>query len=80
MIAKIDVSHAIKRFDEHLRINDRVIFSARFGDGKTSFLNEYVEARGDKYEFIVLYPVNYQIAPNEAVIADIAVSVPSVSL
>ena len=67
MIAKIDVSPAIRRFDEHLRINDRVIFSARFGDGKTSFLNEYMEARGDKYEFIVLYPVNYQIAPNEAV-------------
>ena len=61
MIAKIDVSPAIRRFDEHLRINDRVIFSARFGDGKTSFLNEYMEARGDKYEFIVLYPVNYQI-------------------
>ena len=48
MIAKIDVSPAIRRFDEHLRINDRVIFSARFGDGKTSFLNENMEARGDK--------------------------------
>ena len=67
MIAKIDVTPAIQLFDEHLKINDRIIFSAHFGDGKTCFLNEYMGARSDKYEFIVLYPVNYQIAPNEAI-------------
>lgn len=67
MITKIDVTPAIQLFDEHLKINDRIIFSAHFGDGKTCFLNEYMEDRSDKYEFIVLYPVNYQIAPNEAI-------------
>lgn len=57
----------IDQFEEHLKENARTIFSARFGDGKTWFLNKFIEARSDQYEFIVLYPVNYQIAPNEAV-------------
>ena len=64
---EIDVTPEISRFEEHLKVNDRTIFSARFGDGKTWFLNKFIEERSDKYEFIVLYPVNYQIAPNEAI-------------
>ena len=64
---EIDVTPEISRFEEHLMVNDRTIFSARFGDGKTWFLNKFMEERNDKYEFIVLYPVNYQIAPNEAI-------------
>lgn len=64
---EIDVTPLINRFDEHLNENDRTIFSARFGDGKTWFLNKFMEERNDRYEFIVLYPVNYQIAPNEAI-------------
>lgn len=63
----IDVTPLISQFDEHLKENDRTIFSARFGDGKTWFLNKFIEERSDRYEFIVLYPVNYQIAPNEAI-------------
>ncbi len=64
---EIDVTPLINQFEEHLKENDRTIFSARFGDGKTWFLNKFMEERNDKYEFIVLYPVNYQIAPNEAI-------------
>lgn len=64
---EIDVSPLINQFEEHLKENDRTIFSARFGDGKTWFLNKFIEERNDRYEFIVLYPVNYQIAPNEAI-------------
>lgn len=64
---EIDVIPLINQFEEHLKENDRTIFSARFGDGKTWFLNKFMEERNDKYEFIVLYPVNYQIAPNEAI-------------
>ena len=64
---EIDVTPLIDQFEEHLKENDRTIFSARFGDGKTWFLNKFMEERNDKYEFIVLYPVNYQIAPNEAI-------------
>lgn len=64
---EIDITPEISRFEEHLKVNDRTIFSARFGDGKTWFLNKFMEERNDRYEFIVLYPVNYQIAPNEAI-------------
>lgn len=64
---EIDVTPLINQFEEHLKVNDRTIFSARFGDGKTWFLNKFMEERNDSYEFIVLYPVNYQIAPNEAI-------------
>ena len=54
----IDVTPLIYKFEEHLRANDRTIFSARFGDGKTFFLKEFMDLFSDKYEFIVLYPVN----------------------
>ena len=64
---KIRVDESIASFHEHLSLNDRVILSARFGDGKTSFLHDFMDAVCDEYEFIVLYPVNYQIAPNEAI-------------
>lgn len=63
----IDVSPIINQFDEHLKENGRTIFSAHFGDGKTWFLNKFIESKNDQYEFIVLYPVNYQISSNEAV-------------
>ena len=63
----IDVTPIIAQFEEHLKENGRTIFSAHFGDGKTWFLNKFIESKTDRYEFIVLYPVNYQIAPNEAV-------------
>ena len=42
--------------------------SAKFGDGKTFFLNQFKEkCKKDKkspFEFITLYPVNYQVLPN----------------
>ena len=64
---KIDITPLIIQFDEHLRVNDRTILSARFGDGRSWFLDEFMASQRDDYEFIVLYPVNYQIAPNEAI-------------
>jgi len=60
---KIDISELIEQFSQHLADNDRTVFSARFGDGKSYFLNEFMASRQEEYEFIVLYPVNYQIAP-----------------
>lgn len=64
---KIDISELIVQFSEHLADNDRTVFSARFGDGKSYFLNEFMASKQEEYEFVVLYPVNYQIAPNDAV-------------
>lgn len=66
----IPIENELKAFKEHLDINERTIFSAKFGDGKTYFLNEFKkeysnENNANKYYFITLYPVNYSIAENQ---------------
>lgn len=58
----IDISAEIKKFEEHLSLNDRVIFSAKYGDGKTYFLNKFKKENEDKFLFLTIYPVNYQVA------------------
>lgn len=56
-------------FTQHLNIpfNERIIFSARFGMGKTTFLKWYFQqsAIKEKYNTIHLFPVNYSVATNE---------------
>lgn len=76
----IDISQKLDEFHEHLKHNPRTILSAKFGDGKTFFLNEYfakhqiwkdytpIEERVGSSEdayFVVLHPVNYSVAKNE---------------
>ena len=71
----IPIENELKAFKEHLDINERTIFSAKFGDGKTYFLNEFKNKYSDKnkkkvntkekYYFITLYPVNYSVAENQ---------------
>lgn len=63
----IPIDNELKAFKEHLEVNERTVFSAKFGDGKTYFLNEFKEKYGDSYEFITIYPVNYQIADNKEI-------------
>lgn len=63
----IDISPLVGQFADHLKVNDRTIFSARFGDGKSYFLENFMFSTKGQYEYIVLYPINYQIAPNEAI-------------
>lgn len=63
----IDISPLVSQFSDHLEINDRTIFSARFGDGKSYFLEEFMRSTKKQFEYIVLYPINYQIASNEAI-------------
>lgn len=79
---RIDITQKLKEFHQHLLHNPRTILSARFGDGKTYFLNEYfakhqiwkdftpidnrVGSEEDTY-FVVLHPVNYVVAKNEDV-------------
>lgn len=55
-------------FDEHLALNNnnRIIFSGKFGHGKTTFLKHYFnDVNKGKYSPIFLYPVNYSVASNE---------------
>lgn len=71
----ISIEKELIAFKEHLDINERTIFSAKFGDGKTFFLNEFKNKYSDKnkkkvdkkekYYFITLYPVNYSVAENQ---------------
>lgn len=65
----IPVDDAIVRFHNHLLSHERIVLSAKFGDGKSFFLNEFKKkcANDDNtpYEFITLYPVNYQVLENK---------------
>jgi len=62
----IDTSNHRDEFKEHLDLeqNDRIIFSAKFGDGKTTFLKEFFKSNSE-YNAIHIYPINYAIASNE---------------
>lgn len=59
----------VENFKEHLSIlqNKRILFSAKFGAGKSTFLNNYFEEFKDEFIVLKLYPVNYSVATNEDV-------------
>lgn len=61
----IDISNKLQEFEEHLNLNRQTLVSAKFGDGKTYFLNQYIERHKDDTFFIVLHPVNYVVSSNE---------------
>lgn len=65
----VDIANPITRFAEHLEnpVNERVVFSAPFGQGKTTFLNSFFQAYHDVYEVFEVFPVNYSVASNEDV-------------
>lgn len=48
--------------------NRRILFSAKFGMGKTYFLKKFFEENQDKYEAYHLFPVRYQILSNENIL------------
>lgn len=62
---EIDISKPEAEFKEHLALegNQRIIFSAPFGSGKTYFLKKYFgEINPSVFH---LYPVNYSVSRNE---------------
>lgn len=61
----IDISKELGKFERHLENNRRTIFSAKFGDGKTYFLDAYRQQHKLDTLFIVLHPINYSVATNE---------------
>lgn len=68
-IKEIDLREKIADFSQYLATTDRIILSAKFGDGKTYFLNQLRQddelSKG--YKFFTIYPVNYSVAKNEDV-------------
>lgn len=61
----IDV--AIRDFAKHINANPRTILSSKFGDGKSFFLQKIKEDADlkNEYEFLTIYPVNYQVVGNK---------------
>lgn len=63
----IDISQNIQDFKQVFEKESRIIFSAKFGDGKSYFLNEFMKSYDEKkndYYFITLHPVNYVVEEN----------------
>ena len=63
----IPISSQVLDFFHHLDTHPRTILSARFGDGKSYFLQHVNDEPCDEagvYEFLTIYPVNYQVADN----------------
>ena len=56
-------------FLEHLTLsgNDRVLFTAPFGAGKSTFLNEFFQEDQSRFFTLKLFPVNYSVSLNEDV-------------
>ena len=67
ILGEISCKDKLREFKQRLDFSERMILSARFGDGKTYFLQKVVEDElfQKEYCFFTLYPVNYTISPNE---------------
>lgn len=63
----IPVDDALEEFLRHIDANPRTILSSKFGDGKSFFLQKLKENEeiNKRFEFITLYPVNYQVVENK---------------
>lgn len=57
----------VDSFKKHLEIegNERILFSGKFGIGKTFFLGDFFKRNKTKYEVFHLFPVNYQISSSK---------------
>lgn len=61
----IPIEDKIDDFKLYLSSITRAILSARFGDGKSTFLNEFEEKSKDEYIIFRIFPLNYQVAENK---------------
>lgn len=65
----IDTPYSIQDFSSFLNKegNNRIIFSGKFGTGKTTFLNHYFEDGNAPSQYFVckLYPINYVTSNNK---------------
>lgn len=70
-VSDVRIEHASieKSFKNHLSIdgNKRILFSAPFGTGKSTFLNEILKKESSGYIYLSLYPINYSVAENQDV-------------
>lgn len=64
---KIDTNKIFDDFDKHLNIdnNNRILFSSKFGTGKSTFLSEYFSQNDQSFITLKLYPVEYSTSSSE---------------
>ena len=62
---KIPIDRQLDEFGNHILANPRTFLSSKFGDGKSYFLDKFKKRNAERFVFITLYPVNYQVANNE---------------
>ena len=68
MNVEIKTDGIFKKFKKDFEIpeNNRILFSGKFGTGKSTFLTKFFdENTQQKYNVIKLYPISYSIAQNE---------------
>ena len=61
----ISLQDELLSFGRYFEANNRCVLSAPFGEGKSFFLNEFIRERCADYDFITLYPTNYQVCDNK---------------
>jgi hypothetical protein len=61
----IPIDLHLNYFKQYLDANSRCILSAKFGNGKSYFINQFIEKYSDEYLFVPIYPVNYQVMDNK---------------
>lgn len=66
MELRVDTTKIFDDFQNHFEKenNKRILFSAPFGSGKSTFLTEFFE-RSELYNVFKIYPVSYSISHNE---------------
>ena len=59
----IPIDKEISQFLQHLHTHSRTILSAKFGDGKSFFLDKFAKDEKviNEYKVIKIYPINYQV-------------------
>lgn len=64
---EIEITRELEEFRRVFEANERMIFSAPFGSGKSYFMERFAESCSRDYYFFTLYPVNYVISPTDSI-------------
>lgn len=63
----ISIDKVFEKFDAHysLENNDRILFSGRYGIGKTYFLKKFFEHKEENTNCVIISPINYSVKEND---------------
>ncbi len=63
----LEMKFPVGRFDAHIQNpkNTKILFSAPYGQGKSTFLDVYFKTKANEYNVFRVFPVNYSVASNE---------------